>query len=305
MNISLPQFFRHTSIFFWVKSRQIYYSFINIYLFLLSLRLVDHSKSLTRLQSNTVFTGRNSLFHLKGLCSCAVHGPRMFETVCAWNLDWIGFKYLKKRGVHELCFFFFNYCLLLILILADGAISQAQPSTCTCSDIWNNFQVMSSHTLVHPSIPFFCSPLLLPPPHPTHSAYPFLSIPTPPSLPYLCSIPPLPSPLTPPSSTVWTGSGELWQIFHSPPASADPSRWGSDSEFGPRRVPGILFYQPGVSRKCCHHYRCRAGLISGTQTHTMILACKIPMFSTQIHKHVSFKCPGSTYVVPSDQTQKP
>lgn len=192
MNISLPQFFRHTSIFFWVKSRQIYYSFINIYLFLLSLRLVDHSKSLTRLQSNTVFTGRNSLFHLKGLCSCAVHGPRMFETVCAWNLDWIGFKYLKKRGVHELCFFFFNYCLLLILILADGAISQAQPSTCTCSDIWNNFQVMSSHTLVHPSIPFFCSPLLLPPPHPTHSAYPFLSIPTPPSLPYLCSIPPLP-----------------------------------------------------------------------------------------------------------------
>lgn len=121
---------------------------------------------------------------------------------------------------------------------------------------------MSSHTLVHPATPpvFIFLPL-------SHPCDPSTSIHPHPS-PTL-SAPPLPvfHP-SPPSSTVWTGSRELWPFFHPPPAGADPSWRGSDSEPGPGRVPGILLYQPAVPGERGLHYCHRAGLtLAHARTH--------------------------------------
>lgn len=165
---------------------------------------------------------------------------------------------------------------------------------------------MSSHTLVQPAIPpFFCFPLLLPPTQlwSIHS-YPFPLFPFPnPPLPCTPSLPALP-PLT-----VWTRCRKLWPFFHTPPAGADPSRWGSDSESGPRRVPGILLYQPRVHRKCCCHHCHRAGLITAhawthghTRKHTQLFLQdqSLPNRDTRTHAqtcHLKFLMISDAIVV--------
>ena len=144
------------------------------------------------------------------------------------------------------------------------------------SDIWHHVQVMSSHTLVQPAIPLLLFSFPSPPPHPNPSIPLHPNSSPSPSTPLLPVLHPFP-----PSSTVWTGGRELWPFFHTPPAGADPSRWGSDSEPGPGRVPGILLYQPRVPRKCCYPHCRRAGLISahartrGT-TYTNIYTITLP-----------------------------
>lgn len=140
-------------------------------------------------------------------------------------------------------------------INTSGELNQALQVSAPCSDIWNHVQVMSSHTPVQPAIPLLLFSSLCPP-TPMH---PFLSI------PHSSPSPSAPSPVlhpSPPSSTVWTGCRELWPFFHTPPTCADPSRWGSDWEPGPGRIPGILLYQRRVPRKCCFHHCHWAGLIS-------------------------------------------
>lgn len=144
---------------------------------------------------------------------------------------------------------------------------------------------MSCHTLVQPTIP---------------PSFAFLSsTPTRPWSIHSCPFPLFPFPIhpylvlhpSPPPLTVWTGCRKLWPFFHTPPAGADPSRWGSDSESGPRRVPGILLYQPRVRRKCCCHHCHRAGLITAhawTHGHTCIhtrLSTINPYLPWNTHMH--------------------
>lgn len=172
--------------------------------------------------------------------------------------------------------------------MTNGELNQAHPKYChlfwylkPCSK-WCHLTPWFNL----PSPPFFCFPLLLPPTQlwSIHS-YPFPLFPFPnPPLPCTPSLPALP-PLT-----VWTRCRKLWPFFHTPPASADPSRWGSDSESGPRRVPGILLYQPRVHRKCCCHHCHRAGLITAhawthghTRKHTQLFLQDQSLPNPEIH----------------------
>lgn len=138
-------------------------------------------------------------------------------------------------------------------------VSETGSDTCrlsisTFSGIWKHVQVMSSHTLVHPATPPVF--VFLPLSHPCNPSTSF----HPHSSPTLSALPLPVFRSSTPSSTVWTGCGELWPFFHAPPAGADPPWRGGDSEPGPGRVPGILLYQPAVPRERGHHRCHRAGL---------------------------------------------